>query len=126
MRTLTLLAVVAIAAPSLAFGYNFQFRYTQTSKTDFTVEYQLNAGFTDYWCGAGKFVTEKLGLPGRTRVYLLSPPPRKAGKGLSFTLDATRSAGTTGVTTFGGPQDGSMSASGAKAGFCHTFDFDDE
>jgi hypothetical protein len=125
MRTLTLLAALAIACPSVASAYDFRFRVTQINKTDFTVQNQTRAGVTDYWCGAGRYVLNTLGLPSRTRVYLLSPLPRKAGQGLSFTLDASRSFGKTGVTTFGGPQDGSMSAGGAEAGFCYTFDYDD-
>jgi hypothetical protein len=124
MRILILLAALAAAGPALAFGYDLRFRVTQNSKTDFTVEYKLNAATTDYWCGAGRFVTGTLHLPDRTRIYRLSPPPRKSGQGISFTLDATRSAGTTGLTTFGGPQDGSMSAGGAVAGFCYVYDFE--
>jgi hypothetical protein len=124
MRILTLLAALAIAGPALAFGFDLRFRVTQNSKADFTVEYKLNASTTDYWCGAGRFVKNTLHLPDRTRVYRLSPPPIKSGKGISFTLDPARSAGTTGITTFGGPQDGSMSAGGAVAAFCHAYDFE--
>ena len=81
------------------------------------------AQLTDYWCAAGRFVSRHLGMPNRTRVYRLSPEPRKIGKGISFTLDASRSSGSTGITTFGGPQDGSMSAGQADS-FCYGFDFE--
>ncbi|OYW51945.1 MAG: hypothetical protein B7Z31_13190 [Rhodobacterales bacterium 12-65-15] len=64
-------------------------------------------------------MTEKLGLPGDTRIYRMSPPPRKAGEGIAFTLDPAKSAGDTGISTFGGAQDGSLSASGAKASQCN-------
>lgn len=125
MRILTLLAALTIACPALAFGYDFRFRVTQTSKTDFTVENKSRAALTDYWCGAGRFVTETLGMPSKTRVYRLSPPPQKSGRGISFTLDPSRSAGVTGLTTYGRKQDGSFSAGGAVAQFCYSYDFED-
>ena len=125
MRILTFIAALAIISPADAFTYDLRFRVTQSSTTDFTVEFKSRAALTDYWCGAGRHVTNTLGMPDRTRVYRLSPPPRKSGQGISFTLDAARSAGVTGLTTFGGPQDGSMSAGGAVAEFCNTFDFED-
>lgn len=124
MRALTLLTVLAIASPAHAFLSEPRLRITQTSASDFTVEYNSLADLTDYWCAAGNFVTNTMGLPDRTRVYRLSPPPRKTGQGISFTLDADRSAGTTGLTTFGGPQDGSMSAGGAYAQFCFSYDIE--
>ena len=124
MRTLTLLAVLALATPAHAFGIEPSLRVTQQAASDFTVEYNSQARLTDYWCAAGNFVTNRMGLADRTRVFRMSPPPRKAGKGISFTLDPARSAGETGLTTFGGPQDGSMSAGGAVAQFCFNFDIE--
>ncbi len=124
MRILTLLTALALASPAAALGPESRLRVTQTSNADFTVGYRSTAKLTDYWCAAGNFVTNTLGLPDSTRVYRLSPPPRKAGQGISFTLDASRSAGETGLSTFGGPQDGSMSAGGAYAQFCFVFDPD--
>lgn len=124
MRTLTLLAALAVATPALAFGIEPRLRITQHGGSDFTVGYDSQARLTDYWCAAGNFVTNTLGMPDRTRVYRLSPLPRKAGQGISFTLDASRSVGDTGITTFGGPQDGSMSAGGAVAQFCYTFEIE--
>lgn len=124
MRVLGLVLTLALAAPAQAFVSDQRLRVTRESETDFTVQYKSTARLTDYWCSAGRYVTRELGLSDRTRVYRLSPPPRKIGQGISFTLDAERSAGTTGLTTFGGPQDGSMSAGSAVAQFCYTFDDD--
>lgn len=121
MRTLYILLALAIANPAHAF-LSDRLRVTQQSAEDFTVEYASTARLTDYWCGAGRFVTQTLGLSDRTRVYRLSPPPRKMGQGISFTLDAGRSAGVTGLTTFGGRQDGSMAAGTAVAQYCYSFD----
>jgi hypothetical protein len=122
MRILAILTTLAIATPALAFVSDPRLRVSQTSNSDFTVEFKWNASLTDYWCAAGYHVTSTLGMPDRTRVYRLSPPPRSAGEGISFTLDPDRSAGVTGLTTFGGPQDGSMSARVAVAQYCYNFD----
>jgi len=120
MRTLTLLAALAfaLATPAHAFGPEPRLRVTQEPNGDFTVQYDSRARLTDYWCAAGNFVTNTLRMPDRTRVFRQSPPPRKAGQGIRFTLDASRSAGDTGITTFGGPQDGSMLAGGVDAAYC--------
>jgi len=117
MRTLTLLAALTLASPALASLDRLPI--TQDSATEFTVGYKARAGDNNYWCAAGRYVTEKLGLPDDTRIYRQSPPPRGAGKGISFTLDPAKSAGETGISTFGGVQDGSLSASGAKASQCN-------
>ncbi len=119
MRAQILLAALTLATPALAFLSPAGLTVTQTSPTDFTVNYNSKARLSDYWCAAGLYATQTLHLPDNTRVYRLSPPPRGAGQGISFTLDAARSAGVTGITTFGGPQDGSMSAGGNAAGLCY-------
>lgn len=121
MRILTLLAALALATPAAAFDTPFRMRVQQTSATDFTVLYNSQAEITDYWCAAGNFVTNTLGLSDRTRVFRASSHPPKAGQGISFSLDPARSVGKTGLTTFGGPQDGSFSAGGAYAQFCFEF-----
>ncbi len=124
MRIVSLLVALAIATPASAYAIGTRLQVSQNSNTDFTVEYKSVAKLTDYWCAAGLHVTRTLGMSDRTRVYRLSPPPRRAGQGISFTLDADRSAGDTGITTFGGPQDGSISAGVAVARYCYTFDID--
>ena len=125
MRVLTMILFFALAAPAQAFGPEPRLTVTPEPNGDFTVEYLSVARLTDYWCAAGNFVTNTMGLPDRTRVFRESPPPRKSGQGIRFTLDPSRSAGDTGISTFGGPQDGSMSAGGAVAQFCYTFEMID-
>lgn len=117
MRTLTLLALVLTASPSWA-SYD-RLPITQNGPVDFTVGYFAGASLSNYWCAAAKHVTNTMGLPGKTRVYRLSPPPPRAGQGISFTLDASRSAGDTGISTFGGAQDGGFSAGSARSEFCN-------
>ncbi|MES2666532.1 MAG: hypothetical protein V4712_10560 [Pseudomonadota bacterium] len=119
MRPFLILALLT-ATPALAYLSPAGLTVTRTSASDFTVNYSANARLSDYWCAAGLYATQALDLPDSTRVYRLSPPPRGAGQGISFTLDAARSAGVTGITTFGGPQDGSMSAGGGASGLCYS------
>lgn len=120
-----LITALALAAtPVSALVPEIQLRVETRSDGDFTVRYASQARLTDYWCAAGSFVTRTLRLPDDTRVYRLSPAPRGAGKGIDFTLDAAKSAGETGLSTFGGRQDGSMSAGVAVAQFCHVFEPD--
>lgn len=129
MRLTPLLVALAIAFPAAspveASKVGLRLRVAQDAATgDFTVKYDSQAAQTDYWCAAGRYVTRNLGLPDNTRIYRVSPPPRKAGKGITFSLDPARSSGQTGVTTFGGPQDGSMSAAFAFD-FCFGFDLEE-
>lgn len=126
MRRIALIAAaaLALAQPAYAFEARNSLRVAQTSATDFTVGYKNTAKLTDYWCAAGDFAARGLGVAGPTRVYRLSPPPRGAGQGISFTLDPARAAGETGLTTFGGKQDGAFSAQGAVSSFCYDYDIE--
>lgn len=118
MRRAIALTTLFLAAPVMAGEFGTQLKIIPQSPTEFTVAYRSRAETVDYWCAAGNFVTNTLGLPDRTRVYRASPSPRKSGQGISFSLDPARSVGETGVLTYGGPQDGSFSAGGAWAQFC--------
>lgn len=66
------------------------------------------------WCAAGDFVMRGLGLAASTRVYRLTPPPRRGGEGVSFSLSPEGAAERTGLLTLG-PSDGSLSAGMAQA-----------
>ncbi len=76
-------------------------------------------GGDDYfWCAAGDYVMRNLRLPGSTPIFRLSPPPRRAGQGVWFSLDPEGASARTGVTTLlsSGPAN-SVSANAAKS-FC--------
>lgn len=122
-RALLLAAAVATAAsPAVPYEAINRLQVVPAGGQDFTVQFRPLAGLADYWCAAGDYAQRGLRLDSRTRVYRRSPEPRKRGQGITFTLDPARSVGYTGLTTFGGPQDGSFSAGTASAQFCHTFD----
>lgn len=124
MRRLALLAVVlSLASPAQAFTYDRRLTVTPENATDFTVNNRIGARLTDYWCAAGRYVLTDLGLPRKTRVYRLSPEPQKRGEGIRFTLDRARSTGKTGLTIFGGEQDGGISAGGASSSYCYDVQF---
>ena len=112
---------IALAAPAEAFILGNRMQVTALGGADFAVAFTPRAEETDYWCAAGSYVTRRLGLDSRTRVFRLSPEPRKRGQGISFTLDKARGTGSTGITTFGGLQDGGMSA-GSAYQYCHDFE----
>jgi hypothetical protein len=119
MRRILALTLL-LATPAHALDNPYRLRVTPLGGPDFRVEFASGAEVTDYWCAAGAHVRQRLGLPGKTRIYRLSPPPRKRGQGISFTLDQARSSGSSGISTFGGVQDGGLSAGSA---FQYCFDF---
>ena len=124
MRRLTAAALVlALAAPAQAFNLSDRLRVTALGGADFRVEFAQRAEETDYWCAAGTYVRQRLGMSSKTRIFRLSPEPRKRNQGISFTLDKARSTGSTGITIFGGLQDGGLSAASASQ-FCFDFEID--
>lgn len=83
---------------------------------NFTVPFMGPAGDVDFWCAAGDYVNKFLGLPGGTRIYRLSEPPRPRGDGIRFSLKPDGAASRTGLTIFSSdaPQN-SVSAAMASA-----------
>lgn len=120
MRALILVALaLSLATPASAYTLDRRLTVTPGQGTDFTVNYRLGASLSDYWCAAGRYARATLGAENRTRVYRMSPPPQRRGESISFTLDPSKSAGETGFTTFGGKQDGGLSANTAVAQNCY-------
>jgi hypothetical protein len=114
---------LALATPAAAFDLPYRIAVAPLGGSDFRTAFVPRAEETDYWCAAGAYVKERLGMSGQTRIYRLSPPPRKRGQGIDFTLDRARSAGKSGLSTFGGAQDGGVSASHAFQ-LCFDFEYD--
>ena len=118
-----LILALAVAAPAQAYNLANRMRVAPLGGGDFAVEFAPRAEETDYWCAAGAYVTRRLGMDNRTRVYRASPEPRKRNQGISFTLDKARSTGSTGITIYGGLQDGGMSA-GSAYQYCFDYEID--
>ncbi len=111
-------AMPALAVPSTWFrAVNGMWVQPETPRK-FYVPWNGDPGPGVFFCAAGDYVIRRLGLPQSTRIFRLSEPPRRAGEGIWFSLDAEGAASRTGVTTLwaDGPAN-SLSAAASK-GFC--------
>ena len=107
------------ALPAHAFIAQNGMTVIGSNSTDFTVAYESAPHETDYLCAAGDFLISGLGLPSNTRFFRASPPPRKQGKGISFTTDPARKVKMGLFTSFSAePGDGGISAGAATATYC--------
>ena len=107
------------AAPVVALEARNQMTVTPLSQDTFRVEYQYVDNETAYWCAAGDYVQRVLGLPGKTPIFRASPPPRKRGQGITFTLDPAKAGGPTGISSFGeGRDDNFIRAGFATGAYC--------
>ena len=117
--TLAIAAPLAAASPALAFDARNLLTVTPLGPDTFRVEYENVEYETTYWCAAGDFVERALGLPGKTPIYRASPPPRKRGQGITFTLDPAKAGGPTGISSFGeGRDDNFIRAGFATGAYC--------
>jgi hypothetical protein len=117
LLSLGLAATLAtLAVPASAYIAANGLLVQRESARTFNVPYRGLSGDTDFWCAAGDYVNNFLGLPGGTRIYRLSEPPRRSGQGIRFSLDPEGAASRTGLAIFSsdGPK-GSVSASMAFA-----------
>ena len=120
MRRLVIAAILAsaIAIPADSAtrfrARNGLFVVPETART-FSVPFTISGDDNDFWCAAGDFVQRGLGLPGRTPIFRVTPPPRRQAQGIRFSLDAAGAAARTGVSIFSnsGPAN-SVSASIAR------------
>ena len=121
MRPLLILILVlaALAAPSHAFTAQNGMHVEATGPQAFTVRFPSPDAETQYLCAAGDFVMRGLGLPGVTRIYRASPPPRKQGQGITFTLDEAQKVKMALFTSLGAKDnDGGISAAVARGSYC--------
>jgi hypothetical protein len=124
MRLFPALTVLTmLATPAGAFVATYPFTVESTGPQEFTVAFATTRYEIGYWCAAGEFVTQGLGLPSKTRIYRASPVPRGVGEGVVFTLDPAAGQRDNGLSTFSGDNDGSISAGHALT-FCSDFVFD--
>ena len=112
--TTALLALTGLAAEAGGAGFPAVNGLTvyPSGKQEFRVAFGGLVGNDDFWCAAGDYVTRGLGLPYATRIYRTSPPPRRAGEGVDFSLSDAQAADS-GFTRFGATDKG-MSAAAAQ------------
>lgn len=113
-----LTAVTALpAVPARAMLASNGMRVEPVGGVDFEVRFRAGESVQDYWCAAGDFAQRRLGARAVDRIFRVSPPPRRQGQGIVFSLSPDRSAGRTGMASFGGRDDGSLSVASAQ-GHC--------
>ncbi len=116
MRPVLILAAFALAAPANAFTARNGLEARQLSASEIEVPFRNVGTETAYWCAAGDYAVRVLNLPAATRIYRASPPPRKQGQGIIFTLDPAKAVDP-GLSIFGSDKT-SVSLGHATGNFC--------
>ncbi|MFV0384709.1 hypothetical protein [Paracoccus sp. (in: a-proteobacteria)] len=124
MRLILVVALLLspLPLPAAAFIAQNDMRAGQVGPTEIAVEFRARRPDTDYWCAAGDYAQRVMDMPGKARIWRATPKPRKAGRGIVFTLDPAKKAEGAGLAQFGsGPRDGSISVAMAVGNFCRDF-----
>lgn len=111
-----LAVALMLSAPALAWNAPNRLP-VQPSANDpatFTVGYRGHAnGDIDFWCAAGSYANSRLNAAATARIFRISPPPRRSGQGITFSMNPAGAAGSTGLSGMGG-SDGSMTVAAAR------------
>ncbi len=111
----TLIAALFLALPAHAFIASNRLSVQSTGPDSFDVAFRGTAtGDIDYWCAAGEFADRQLRAPATAVIYRISPPPRRAGQGISFSMNSAGAASSTGLNTIGGSSGGGMTVASAR------------
>ncbi len=105
------------ALPAAAFVAANGLLVEQRSDGSIFVPLRGRSADKSFWCAVGDFVSNGLQMPGGTRIYRLSAPPRKQGDGILFSLSPEGASEKTGITVYGSGPKNSISAAMAFA-FC--------
>lgn len=115
----SIVLVAALSSPASAFRAVNGYQVEQTGPQQFEVTYNSSRHETAYLCAAGDFVSRGLGMPSKTRFFRESPAPRKAGQGITFTLDEAKKVPMQMFSSFSSKKgDGGISAGAAKSTYC--------
>lgn len=112
---LVLAALLAVPTPAAAWLASNGYVVNDVGNGQFEVKPKGQLSDQNAWCAAGDYAMRRLGYNGP--VWRISPPPRRAGKGIVFSTSSAGAAGTTGMATIGGG--GSMGAAAAQS-ICNT------
>lgn len=107
-------ALGGIAAPAFAFMTQNNQQIGEIGDGQFEVKASPGQGPSVSWCAAGDYVIQGMGLPGTTRIWRVTPPPRRTAEGVGFALNP-EGAVSSGLILFGAADDGSLSAASAQA-----------
>ncbi len=111
MKRILFLAMLA-ASPASAFIAENDLIVRSTGGTSFEVPFRGLSGASQFWCAAGDYVVRELNQPVSTKIFRTSSPPRRAGKGITFSL-SPEGATRTGLFVLGNPK--GISASFARS-----------
>ena len=111
LRTVLLLSL--FASPALAFQARNDTQVTGTAER-IIVASRPGLASAESWCAAGDFVIRGLGLSSATPIYRISPPPRRAGEAVEFSLSPEGAADRSGLLQLG-PSDASLTAAHAQS-----------
>ncbi len=114
MTCLALVLGALMAPPAAAFTAWNGNAVRESAPGQFEVRWRGGlSGAPEFWCAAGDFVVRGLGLSHATRIWRISPEPRRSGAPVRFSLSSEGAVDTGLVILWG--DDSSLSASGAKA-----------
>ncbi len=117
---LTFVLTATLAAPALAFTAKNGMRVHPVDAQTFIVDFPSPDAETQYLCAAGDYVMRALGMSALTRIYRASPPPRKQGQGITFTLDEGKKTTMALFTSFSANKgDGGIAAGTARGTYCN-------
>jgi hypothetical protein len=102
-----------LASPSMAFQARNDAQVAGTA-AEIVVASRPGLSSSESWCAAGDFVIRALGQPATTPLYRVTPPPRRAGETVTFSLSSEAATDRTGLLLLG-DRDASLSAGHAQA-----------
>jgi hypothetical protein len=108
----TTLALLILTTPAHAYLTQNSMR-VQGDASAFEVLFSPGMGAANAWCAAGDYAIRYLGLPGTTRIWRTSEPPRPVGEGVRFATSPVGAATKSGLIRLG-EDDASLTASAAQ------------
>ncbi len=78
------------AGPAAAFMAQNGMVVRPVGETSFEVNWSGRSGAPNFWCAAGDYAMQVLGLPGNARIYRYDAPGRRAGESIAFGLDPAK------------------------------------
>lgn len=107
------LVLSLLASPAMAFQARNGAQVSGTA-TQIVVVSRPGLSSSESWCAAGDFVIRALGQPAATPLYRVTPPPRRVGGAVTFSLSPEGATDRTGLLLLG-DRDASLSAGHAQA-----------
>ena len=102
-----------LASPALAFQARNGAEVSGTADQIVVIS-RPGLSSSESWCAAGDFVIRALGQPATTPLYRVTPPPRRSGETVTFSLSPEGATDRTGLLLLG-DRDASLSAGHAQA-----------